>query len=235
MPTFERPEQTTFKALKFNGQIFAIGRGLFIHLAKYYPNEVNELIKISKSKQEWTVENFVRTTRGQKSHFKGMRLEYVDVDKVYRDEIKELSRVGEGWWPERKNLPQPGVDYDLTFANFMMNYEGKDFYRRLGKGRNIPNQKRAEYQTGVEFTRNGFKIAMKKYRELSKLHSLFALELPLDQYGWYWMKQINAHSPIPTFEPALWVAYIIKNKVDREAWINANREIFEQFTGRSID
>jgi len=233
MPYFERPDQTTFKALEFNGQIFAIGRGLYIHLTKYFPQEVNEIIKLSRSKVEYNLENFVRTVRGQKTHFKSIRLTYVDVDKSYRDEIKVLSKVGEGWWPERKNLSKPGIDYELTFQNFLMNYEGPGYHRRLGKGRNIPNDRRVEFQTGVEFTRKGLRGAIKKYRELSGKQLLFGLELPHDQFGWYWMKPLSVHSPIPTFEPAVWVVYIIKNQKDREAWIDANREVFEQYTGRS--
>jgi len=227
---FERPDQKTFKALKFNGQIFAVGRGLFIHLMKYFPHDVETIANISKSKVDFTLENFAVATRGQKSHFKGMRLTYVDVDKSYRDEIKSLSKVGEGWWPERSHLPIPGEDYELTLANFLMNYEGLSFHRRLGKGRNIPNDKRVEYQTGVEFTRRGLREATMKYRELTGQHQLFSLELPRDQFGWYWMKQINAHSPIPTFEPAIWTVYRIKNRGDREAWIDANREVFDEFT-----
>ena len=230
---FERPDQKTFKALKFNGQIFAIGRGLFIHLMKYYPQDVQDLIRTSRSKVEFNLENFVKTVRGQKTHFKSLRLEYVDIDKSYREEIKLLSKVGEGWWPERKVLPKPGLDYDLTFSNFLMNYEGDRFHRRLGRGMNIPNTERTKYQSGVEFTRIGLRKAILAYRTLTGKDQLFGLELPSDQFGWYWMKQLSALSPIPTFEPAVWTIYKIKNKKDREAWIDANREVCEQFTGRS--
>lgn len=226
----ERPNQKTFKVLLFNGQMFAIGRGLFIHLMKYFQKEVEELKATSRSKLEFTLENFVNVVRGQKSHFKGMKLTYVDVDKSYREEIKFWSSLGEGWWPERKVLRKPEIDYDLSFVNFLMNREDFEFHRCLGKGINVPNTDRWKYQVAVEFTREGLRRAIMDYRKLVDKPQLFALELPPDNFTWYQMKALSAMSPIPTFEPVYWTIYTIRYKKDREEFLNANREIFDDFT-----
>lgn len=217
---FEKPEQTTFNALKFNGQYFYVGRGLFIHFMKYYPSIIEEQNRHSRSKTPFTLEEFAKATRAQKKWFKGLKLEYEAVDKKYREEIRTLSKVGEGWWPERKLLPRPGVDYEITYSNFLMNYEGPKYYRRLGKGMNIPNDQRVHFQTGVEFTRAGYKQAVKAYRKLVGKPVLFDLQLPYDDgFGYYCLKQMSSLAPIPELHPVDWLVWRIKNKTDREEFI----------------
>lgn len=218
--TFENPEQTTFKAIKFNGQLFSVGRGLFIHITKYHPSIIEQQTIHSKSKTPFTLENFSKTTRAQKEWFKGLRFEYVDVDKKYREEIKACSKFGEGWWPGRSKLAVPGVDYPLSYSNFLMHYEnGTTYFRRLGRGNNIPNEARVEYQSGVEFTRKGYLEAIKKYREITGQSVLFDLPLPRDKYGFYHLKQLSVLNPIPELVPADWVVWRIKNKKDREEFM----------------
>lgn len=221
---FENPDKLTFKAIEFNNQLFAVGRGLFIHLMKYYPEMVEEQARTSKSKVPFTLKNFAEATRDYKEWFNGIRFKYIEVSKEYRTEIKAMSKVGEGWWPERKKLLVPGIDYDLTYSNFLMNYEGEGYHRRLGKGFGIPNEKRIEFQDGVEFTRKGYAKALEAYQKVVGSSVMFNILLPMNKFGWYHLRQISLLSPIPEIKPCDWIVWKIKNKEDRDKFITEMNE-----------
>lgn len=218
--TFTDPTKTTFKAIKFNGMFFATGRGLYIHFMKYHPSIIPQQEKNSKSKVPFTLENFAEATRKHRKWFKGIRFEYVDVEKIYRDEIKAHSKFGEGWWPDRKILLEPEKDYMPLFANFAMNYEnGRNYFRRLGKGNNIPNNRRLEFQTGVEFTTEGFSDMVRAYQKFIGEEALFALHFPETRCKIYTLNKLIAQSPIPKLRPVDWFVWTIKNRKDREEYI----------------
>lgn len=184
--TFSDPSKTDFFALEFNGQIFAKGRGLFIHIMKYFPSIAKDLEYSSRSAVKWTPENFSNATHRHATHFKGMAFNYVKVDKRFRKEIRELSKQGEGWWPSRSDLKKPGEDYELTFQNFMMNYENPPhFVRRLGRGLNVDLEKRLEMIEGVDFTRVGFEKMISAYRKAMGSNLLISFELPYKEPTYY--------------------------------------------------
>lgn len=162
---FSDPDKKTFKAIEFNGQYFARGRGLFIHLKKYFPDTFEQAVENSLSEIEATPENFSKATHGLKSHFKGIKLNYVDLDKDFRDEIKALSSVGEGWWPERKRIRYHDK---MNLGDFMVNYEkAPEYIRCLGKGVNVTLETRMTLQSGIEFTREGFRNMLAKFHEIT--------------------------------------------------------------------
>ncbi len=222
---FENPDLKTFKALKFNGQLFAVGRGLFIHLQKYFPQTLAETVSNSRSKVEFSLDGFAKATRAYKINYKGLRFEYVDVSKEHRPTIKACSKFGEGWWPERSRLRPALTDQAPTISDFLMNYEnGTTYMRRLGKGHNMNHEERLNLQDGVEFTRKGYKEAIKAYQKLTGGNQQFSIMMPMDRYGYLHLKKLSAKNPIPEIQPVSWLVWRIKNKTDREEFIkNANR------------
>jgi hypothetical protein len=107
----------------------------------------------------------------------------------------------------------------MNFANFMMNYEGERYFRRLGKGNNIDNRERYQYQTGVEFTRKGYRLMLRAYRAVAGKVPLFQVMLPYGGPGYLWMKPLSLQNAIPQIVPIDWMVWKIKNKKDREEYM----------------
>lgn len=218
---FSDPTKTTFKAIRFNNQIFARGRGLFIHIMKYFPQIAEQSIKHSRSKVEWTPENFSKATHGMKTHFKGIAFDYVDIDKEHKTAIQNLSKTGEGWWPERSKLTRPPLENESEFFHFLLNYEDPPKYvRRLGRGMNIPNEKRLEYQTGVDFTPKGFSDMQKAYRKKASSKRAALVHLPRSVAGYYFLPRLSKEfQGTLEVQPALWVQWSIRKRTNREEFL----------------
>lgn len=219
--TFENPEQTTFKALKFNDQYFTRGRGLFIHIMKYFPSIAKEAQINSTSALEWTPENFAEATHRVHTHFKGIKFEYVDLPKGHREEIRALSKVGEGWWPERKRLKEPGVDFEVTLHSFMINYENPPHYvRRLGRGFNVTLEERMEMQSGVDFNRKGFGLMRKEFMRLVGAKELTFLRYPKMDAYYYHMRQLTMiHDGLLKMEKPEWRVWLLYGDERRERYL----------------
>lgn len=222
---FTNHEKTTFKAIKFNDQIFHTGRGMFIHLEKYYPQTIERINKQSRSKAEWTPENFAEATRNLKSHFKGIKFEYVEVDKSMREVIRELSSVGEGWWPERM---QKRWHEKMPFKEFMLAYEGFGYYRRLGGGGKIDLEERVLRCEVVDFTRNGLMGALDKYEQMTGFRPrVVNLQMIINQ-AYYFLNEISI-GDIITPAPSPWSHLIVIQRKNRkrakESYENAIKQI----------
>lgn len=233
--TFSNHDDPMFSAIKFNGQIFAKGRGLFIHIMKYFPSLAKQAIETSRSELEWNPENFSKATHRHAGAFKGISFEYVRVDKKHRDAIRQLSKAGEGWWPSRGDLLKPGIDYELTFHNFMMNYENPPHYtRRLGRGLNVSIEERYELQSGVDFSRRGFAEMKEQYQKYLGRDHIFIFELPGGPHEYYFIRKFGfSNEGFREYEYATWRRWTIAGEGRRKDYDERIKqyEILNNLTG----